>query len=137
MKRIGNWLLALQEMMFIAQAEVATIAFDYGKYEDKIRKFPFIKENHTHDCEEMIGKIDQELPMLRSFILPGGCELAAQCDIARTIARKAERYAVITTRTVKFSAELLAFLNRLSSALFALGRYANFLKGIAEEHPRY
>jgi len=135
--QIEKWLLALQEMMFITQAEVATIAFDYGKYEDKVRNFPYVKQRHTQECEAIIGKIDQELPVLKSFILPGGCELVAQCDIARTIARKAERYAVISTRTVKFSAELLAFLNRLSSVLFALGRYANFIKGIKEENPTY
>ncbi|MFZ2190012.1 MAG: cob(I)yrinic acid a,c-diamide adenosyltransferase [Candidatus Magasanikiibacteriota bacterium] len=137
LKNTGEWLLELQEMLFVAQAEVATIAFEYGKYEDTIRKFPHIKDLHIKKCESMIEHMDRELPALKNFILPGGCELSAQCDIARTIARKAERYAVITSRTLVYSPELLAFLNRLSSVLFALARYANFQKGITEENPTY
>jgi cob(I)alamin adenosyltransferase len=135
--QVDIWLHELQEMMFVAQAEVATVAFGYGAYSDNPPKFPFIKKAHTEICEQMIEKMDSELPTLKNFILPGGSEVSAHCDVTRTIARKAERYAVITAKQIGLSAELLAFLNRLSSVLFALARYTNFKLGIIESHPTY
>lgn len=136
-KEIETHLIQIQEYLFIAQAEVATISFGYGTYSDGNRKFPYIKSEHISACENIILDLDAKLPELRNFILPGGSVLSAQCDIARTIARKAERYAVSATNTYKYSQEFLAFLNRLSSVLFVLGRYANFVQGIAEQNPSY
>lgn len=134
---VEDWLRELQEMLFISQAEVATVCFDYGKYSDEARKFPYIKPLHLSRCEAIVREIDDEYPPLKKFILQGGSELSAQCDIARTIARKAERYAVVTSRNVELSPDLLAFLNRLSSVLFAIARVANFRLGIVENSPKY
>ncbi len=130
-------LLEMQQLLFVTQAEVASIAFEYGSYTDSPRKFPFIQPKHLVRCEEIIKQIDEEFPPLKKFIIPGGSIFSAQCDIARTIARKAERYAVLTSRKIELSPDLHAFLNRLSSVLFAVARIANFRQGIAENSPTY
>ena len=137
LQKLVPWVLELQEMLFVAQAEVATVYFGYGSYSDEPRKFPFVKSGHLQRCEAIIHEIDEEYPQLKSFILPGGSEFSAQIDICRTIARKAERYAVIVSRKYELSAELLAYLNRLSSVLFAIARYANFKLGIKETQLTY
>ncbi|MCC7304192.1 cob(I)yrinic acid a,c-diamide adenosyltransferase [bacterium] len=137
LKSFFPWLEELQEMLFVAQAEVASVYFGFGNYSDEPRKFPYIKQKHIEYCEGVIKDIDADFPPLKKFILPGGSEVAAQCDVARTVARKAERYAVIVSRSAELSSELLAFLNRLSSVLFAIARFANFQLGITENSPQY
>lgn len=137
LKKLVPWVLELQEMLFVAQAEVATVYFGYGKYSDEPKKFPYVKQNHLQRCEEIIHEVDAEYPQLKTFILPGGSEFSAQIDICRTIARKAERYAVIVSRKHELSGDLLAYLNRLSSVLFAIARFANFKLGIKEAQPSY
>ncbi len=121
----------IQEALFIAQAEVAAIGFSVEKNDKKITAAK------TEYLEEVIKKIDAELPPLTKFVIPGGSELAARLDVARTFARRAEKAAVIFSGEKELSPELLKFLNRLSSCLFALARYANFKLGIKEENPSY
>jgi len=89
--------------------------------------------------EALIKKIDKELPPVKNFIIPGGTELSAMLDVARTVARRAERQVVAVAETgdVKLSSSTLAFLNRLSSLLYALARLANHRAGIAERKPSY
>lgn len=137
LKKLCPWVMELQEMLFVAQAEVATVYFGYGASSDAPRESPSITPLHINRCEEIIHEIDKEFPPLKKFVLPGGSEFSAHVDICRTIARKAERYAVIVSRKNEFSRELLAFLNRLSSVLFAIARYANYRLGIMERSPEY
>lgn len=129
-------MLLLQEMLFIAQAEVASIGFGLGSRNDSVAT-PRITANHVTECENMIHIIDESLPKLTKFILPGASKISSQLDIARTVARKAERYAIKATDTYPMRAELLSYLNRLSSVLFALARAYNHSQGFAELHPTY
>lgn len=122
----------LQEDLFIAQAEVASIGFSYS-----IKKIPRITETKTARLEHILQKIDALLPTLRNFVLPGGSELSAELDIARSIARRAERSAITFGKRAAFSKEFLQFMNRLSSALFALARYANYVLRVKEKNPKY
>ncbi len=122
----------LQEDLFIAQAEAAAIGFSYS-----IKKIPRITEAKTARIEHMIQKIDTVLPTLRNFVLPGGSGLSAMLDIARAISRRAERSAVAFGKRAAFSKEFLQFMNRLSSALFALARFANYVLRVKEKNPNY
>jgi len=90
-------------------------------------------------AERMIKAIDKELPPLKSFIVPGGAELSAMIDVARTVTRRAERQvvAVVESGDVKIQASTLAYLNRLSSLLYALARLVNHRAGIEEKKPAY
>jgi len=73
------------------------------------------------------------------FFISGGTELAALFDVSRTLARKAERRVVAGVEAGEFRADAatLAFLNRLSSLLYALARLTNHKSGITEQPPTY
>ena len=87
----------------------------------------------------LINKIEGEMPPIKTFLVPGGTELSARLDIARAVARRAERRLV----TLHESGERLisessrAYANRLSSLLYALTRLTNHRAGVEEKSPNY
>jgi cob(I)alamin adenosyltransferase len=116
----------VQETLFIVQAEVAG--------SDKR-----IKEGKTVSVEAIVNAIEKQIPPLKGFSIAGGTELSAIFDVARTLARRAERRlsALNESGMRELSDETKAYMNRLSSLLFALARYANHDAGVAEETPSY
>lgn len=127
---IASAIKQIQELLFIMQSEMAAIGFS----------LPFkqrIMAQHREFLEKIIAEIDDTYPALKQFVIPGGTELAARLDIARAMARTSERRMRKLATTMTISEELLPFLNRLSSALFALARYVNHAAGVTEEHPSY
>jgi cob(I)alamin adenosyltransferase len=130
--KLNSKILRIQEILFIAQAEVAASALGFPKPKNPIAVA------HVGELEKIIGEIDKNLPPLKNFVVPGGSELASRLDLVRTAARRTERMAVkLSENKQKISGEILKFLNRLSSAFFALARMANKLEGVREQHPRY
>jgi cob(I)alamin adenosyltransferase len=123
--------MEIQNMLFICMAEVAGTYF--GSKKSRIR----ITLAHLDFLEQIVAKIDAGLPPLKHFVIPGGVLAAAKLDYARTLARNVERMAVALGRKRKLSPMLLMFLNRLSSALFAMARYENRLGSYSEQAPRY
>ncbi len=79
--------------------------------------------------QAMIDETDAKLPALNRFVLPGGTMAAAQCHVARTVCRRAERLIVALAESEPVSKDVLVFVNRLSDFLFALARYANINAG--------
>ena len=77
------------------------------------------------ECE--IDELNQHVPPLRSFVLPGGTPTAAALHLARTVCRRAERLTVELTRKdgEVVSAPAVKYLNRLSDFLFVAARYVN------------
>lgn len=73
--------------------------------------------------EKEIDRIDDTLPKLRRFILPGGNEAASRAHICRTISRRAERNVYRVANEFPVAASILTFLNRLSDYFFVLARY--------------
>jgi cob(I)alamin adenosyltransferase len=72
--------------------------------------------------EAHMDALNETLPPLKEFILPGGGEAAARCHIARTVVRRAEREAVALARVEAVRPEAVRYLNRLSDLLFVLAR---------------
>lgn len=124
--RIASALRDMQEKLFIIQAEVAGADKRIG-------------EGAVKEVEEMVNAIEKEIPPLKGFSIAGGTELSALLDVARTLARRAERriIAVKELGLRELAPETLAYMNRLSSLLFALARLANHIAGVAEETPKY
>jgi cob(I)alamin adenosyltransferase len=91
-----------------------------------------ITEHHIEYLEEAIDKMEAELPRLTRFILPGGDPAAAQCHVARTVCRRAERRILEFAEQEKVQPEVLKFINRLSDFLFVLSRKLAALSGIDE-----
>ena len=72
-----------------------------------------------------VDELNADLPMLKSFILPGGTEAAARLHVARTTCRRAERDALAANEENAVNPLVLAYLNRLSDLLFIAARAAN------------
>jgi cob(I)alamin adenosyltransferase len=116
----------IQQTLFIVQAEVAGAAKRVGK--------PKVTQS-----ELIINTLETLMPPITTFTVSGGTELSATLDVARTISRRAERrvIAVAELGLREVSPSTRAYLNRLSSLLFALARWANETSGIPRETPSY
>lgn len=116
----------VQQNLFIVQAELAGAPKTMA--EEKIK-----------ELEVLIDSVEKELPPIKTFFVSGGTELAVLFDIARTLVRKAERRVVGLHESGerKIGEQTLAYLNRLSSLMYALARLSNHLAGIKEESPHY
>lgn len=125
-RKIEEIIHEIQKNLFIVQAELAGASMS-------------IDEEKLKDLEDVIDTIEKELPPIKSFFISGGTELAAHFDFARTISRRAERrvIAVSDEGKIEIKPSTKAYLNRLSSALYALARLANFREGITETSPDY
>jgi cob(I)alamin adenosyltransferase len=115
-KKIKEELLFIQDRLMTS---ASILAFD-GE-EDEI-KIPELFEDDVLRLEKSIDEMDEELPELTSFILPGGHPVVSFTHISRNVCRKAERYSLKLYQEYKFSELLLKFLNRLSDYLFVLAR---------------
>ena len=73
------------------------------------------------DCD----RFNADLPELKSFVLPGGSELAARLHVARATCRRAERDVIDAAERVDINPLVIAYLNRLSDLLFILARASN------------
>ena len=83
--------------------------------------------------ERAIDRMEEELPALTGFILPGGSKTAAGAHIARTVCRRTERHIVgLLDDTDKENATIIAYINRLSDYLFVLSRTCNNIAGIPD-----
>jgi cob(I)alamin adenosyltransferase len=127
---VDEQLREIQNHLHIVQADLAT-----PDPEDE--DTPHLQPEHTEWLEELIDGYDDELEPLESFILPSGSDVGARLHQARAICRRAERRCVDLAGDEPINAEVVAYLNRLSDALFVLARVVNARDGIEEESPQY
>ncbi|MCC6584663.1 MAG: cob(I)yrinic acid a,c-diamide adenosyltransferase, partial [Chitinophagales bacterium] len=83
---------------------------------------PEIPDTAITLLEQYIDKMNETLPELKFFILPGGNKAASVCHVARTVCRRAERCVVRLSENDKIEPILIQYLNRLSDFLFVLAR---------------
>jgi cob(I)alamin adenosyltransferase len=112
-------LLELQNDLFVLGADLATPA---GSVTAPV---PRIAQADAERLEHHIDRLEERLEPLKSFVLPGGCALAAQVHQARTVCRRAERLVVRLSKVEAIGPAPLMFLNRLSDLLFVMARFAN------------
>jgi cob(I)alamin adenosyltransferase len=91
-----------------------------------------IKDEDIKVLEKAIDEFEAGLPELTNFILPGGELSVAQCHMARTICRRAERRIVEFSEETPIQPEIIKYINRLSDFFFVLARKLNDLRGIKE-----
>ena len=96
-------------------------------------KIPEINIEIIKELEDQIDIMNEELPSLDSFILPGGSVISAHCHIARCLCRRVERDVVSLSEKEKLNMDIIKYLNRLSDYLFVLARYVILKKGGAEK----
>lgn len=120
-------LLEIQNRLFDAGCYLATAV----KSNDK-PSCNGIGVDAVERLENWIDAIDEETPKIRAFVLPGGCELAAHCHVARTVCRRAERRILELAIEEYVDPVMIRWFNRLSDYLFIAARYLNHIEGIAE-----
>jgi cob(I)alamin adenosyltransferase len=108
----------VQNELFDLGADLATPGEEFSPSEMTLR----VVQSQVDRLETEIDAMNEELEPLRSFILPGGGEVAARIHLARTIARRAERSVVTASRHDPLNPLAQIYLNRLSDHLFVLGR---------------
>lgn len=103
-------LRSVQETLFIIQAELAGAN----------KQLP---TTAVVDLETQIAALEAHITTPHEFIIPGATALAAWCDYARTVARRAERMVSRLTTSQPINAPVITYLNRLSSYLYVVARY--------------
>lgn len=93
---------------------------------------PQLSENAPLILENAIDILQQKLPAQTKFILPGGCQAAAQAHICRTVARRAERTIVSVAQQQNVPDICFQYLNRLSDYFFVAARALNAKANIAD-----
>lgn len=124
--RLVPTLHRIQNELFNLGAVLAT------RDEDRMGKLPQVEERHIEALERDIDELNDALPALKSFVLPGGGWPSSYCHLARTVCRRAERLAVRLGRSEPIGEFSLRYLNRLSDALFVFGRWAAAQDDFAE-----
>lgn len=130
----------IQDKLFTVGAVLATdpekMVLKNGKERLNIEK---ISNADIKLLEQEMDKMNESLPQMTHFILPGGHTTVSYCHIARTVCRRAERLASHLNENEPFEANVLSFINRLSDYLFVLSRKlskdldANEIKWIPEK----
>lgn len=82
--------------------------------------------------EKALDGMNESLPALKEFVLPGGSPEAADCHMARAICRRAERRTITLAAETAVNEESVRYLNRLSDLLFVLARFLNKASGANE-----
>lgn len=119
-KELREELLVQQQQLFAIGAALA---------DDREGKAYEVPANAATELEEHMDRMDEVLPKMTHFILPGGSPAVSFCHLARTVCRRAERRAV---EVPGVDPAVVVYLNRLSDYLFVVSRYIGKLSGIAE-----
>ena len=109
-------LIHIQDRLFTIGSHLASAP------EKKGIKIPDIKEDDVTALEKEMDKMNEGLPEMKSFVLPGGHTTVSYCHIARCVCRRAERCTVNLAGTEKVEDLMIKYLNRLSDYLFVLSR---------------
>lgn len=123
---LGAILLRVQHELFNLGSILATLP------EDVHPKQARVTDAEVAQLEAEMDRMNEELPALRSFVLPGGSRLNAELHICRTVCRRAERACVALARVETIPPEAIRYLNRLGDALFVGSRWASHVTGAPE-----
>lgn len=125
--------VALERVLRRVQNELFNLGSDLATLlPDRHPNQPVTEPRHVAALEREIDAWNAELPELRSFVLPGGGQVAAYLHLARTVCRRAERLVVALAAVEPVGTQVLPYLNRLSDALFVMSRHATRLYGEPE-----
>jgi len=115
---------AVEEMVTQVQEDLVILGAELSCEGPSIQGYEILN-SHIERLEDWIVRLQEEVPLPRRFVLPGGNPTSATLDLARTIVRRAERRAMrIHEAGFTVREEIHAYLNRLADFLFTLARYA-------------
>lgn len=111
-----NTLVEIQDRLFTIGSILAT---EPGNTKVKV---PALSESDVLFLENEIDAMEEKLPPMKSFVLPGGHPSVSVCHVARTVCRRAERLVIALNAQEKTDELITKYLNRLSDYLFVLSR---------------
>ena len=113
-----------REFLLFVQCKLFSIGGYLATETEKteLKNSTMLSENDIARIETEIDKIDNQLPPLRRFVLPGGNETASRAHICRTVTRRVERKVYRVSEEYPVANEVFVFLNRLSDYFFVLAR---------------
>ena len=116
-------ILRLQDDIFITAAELATAPEAADRLQDGVSR---TSEEMVADVERLIDRYMAEVDLPPKFVIPGGNQLSAQLDVARTVIRRAERrITAVAEADGGISETVIHFVNRASDLAFAMARFAD------------
>lgn len=110
-------LLSIQDRLFTIGSHLAVDPSHEGKM-----KLPALTSEDVRSLEEAMDALDEVLPPMTNFVLPGGHVAVSHCHVARCICRRAERSIVFLHEQERVEPLILEYINRLSDYLFTLSR---------------
>ncbi len=116
--RFADWLRRVQNDLLDVGADLSVPPEDSGEARERLR----VDDAYTAWLEQACDEVNDTLPPLRSFVIPGGTPAAAHLHVCRTVCRRAERR---TIAIEDVNPQAVRYLNRLSDLLFILSRAAN------------
>lgn len=122
---IEVFLKLVQRKLFTIGSQLATPNVD------KLSVKP-ICDADINGIESQIDLLESFVDPLQTFILPGGHESSAYCQVVRTVCRRAERRVVSLSQQTEVAYEIMHYLNRLSDYLFVLSRVLNKQQSVAD-----
>ena len=116
-------ILRIQSELFIAGAELATAPEAAGRLEAGVSK---VTDAMVDNLESVIDRYMERVDLPPKFVIPGGTELSARLDVARTAIRRAERRVSAMRESGQLPDDtVLRYLNRASDAVYAMARFAD------------
>ena len=125
-KKLSNILYRIQNELFNLGNMLATLDEDIKK------GMPRIEDSHIVKMENEIDYFNENLPDLKSFVLPGGSQLNIWFHISRTLCRRCERTVVSLSQKESVDGIIVKYLNRLSDGLFVWSRWVNVMQSDSE-----
>lgn len=111
------------DQLITVQEELFTIGSHLAADPEKNRmELPSIDASCIERLEQWMDEMNEGLPEMRSFVLPGGHQAVSVCHVCRCVCRRAERLIVALAETSEVEADILPYLNRLSDFFFVLAR---------------
>lgn len=110
----------IQDRLFTIGSILAT---EPSEKKQKRFKLPKIKESDIEGLEKSMDDMNEQLPEMTHFLLPGGHPVVSFCHVGRTICRRAERRITALHEEQAVDEKVLKYMNRLSDFLFVLSRY--------------
>ncbi len=114
------------------QRDLFTIGAELAGSRRRDDKDTQLEPSHVVRLEDEIFKLDNSLPALQNFILPGGSESAAALHVCRSVSRRAERRVVALKKERIINEDIIRYLNRLSYLFFFFFFQVNEQQGVDE-----
>jgi len=122
-----EYLEKIQHRLFAVGSHLAT-----DREKTAIDTASIISDEDISELESSIDRLNENLPALKAFILPGGSAEGSVCHVCRTVSRRAERRIMDVSQIYNIDKQIIIYINRLSDYFFVLSRFITLKKGNKE-----